>query len=78
MNAEETLAAKILFERYAEQNGVKVQAYQADKGRFAETTFMQAIKDAGQRITFCGINTHFQNGVAERRIKCLQDQARTC
>jgi hypothetical protein len=76
-NAEETLAAKISFERYAERHGVKVQAYQADNGRFAETTFMKAIKDAGQTITFCGVNAHFQNGVAERRIRSLQDQART-
>ncbi len=76
-NAEETLAAKISFKRYAERHGVKVQAYQADNGRFAETTFMQAIKDAGQTITFCKVNAHFQNGVAERRIRSLQDQART-
>jgi hypothetical protein len=76
-NAEETLAAKISFERYAERHGVKVQAYQADNGRFAETTFMQAIRDAGQTINFCGVNAHFQNGVAERRIRSLQNQART-
>jgi hypothetical protein len=76
-NAEETLAAKLSFERYAERYGHKVQAYQADNGRFAETTFMQAIKDAGQTITFCGVSAHFQNGVAKRRIRSLQDQART-
>jgi hypothetical protein len=76
-NAEETLAAKISFERYAERHGVRVQAYQADNGRFAETAFMQAIKDAGQTINFCGVNAHFQNGVAERRIRSLQDQTRT-
>jgi hypothetical protein len=70
-NAEETLVAKISFKRYAERHGVKVQAYQADNGRFEETTFMQAIKDAGQTITFCGVNAHFQNGVAERRIRRL-------
>jgi hypothetical protein len=75
--AEETLAAKISFERFAERHGVMVQAYQADNGRFAETTFMQAIKDAEQTITFCGVNAHFQNGVAERRIRSLQDQANT-
>ena len=51
-NAEEPLAAKILFERYVERHGVNVQAYQVDNGRFAETTSMQAIKDAGQTHTF--------------------------
>ncbi len=71
------MAAKISFERYAERHRIKVQAFQADNGRFAETTFMQAIKDAGQTITFCGVNAHFQNGVAKRRIRSLQDHART-
>jgi hypothetical protein len=76
-NTEETLAAKISFERYAERHRVRVQAYQVDNGRFAETIFMlQAFKDAGQTITFCGVNAHFQNGVAERRIRSLQGQAR--
>jgi hypothetical protein len=77
MNTEETLAAKISFERYAERHGVKVQEYQADSGRFTETIFMQASKDAGQTITFCGDNAHFQNGVAEGRIRNLEDQTRT-
>jgi hypothetical protein len=69
--------AKILFKRYAERHRVKVQAYQADNGRFTEKVFMQEIKDAGQTITFCGVSAHFQNGVAKRRIRSLQDQART-
>jgi hypothetical protein len=76
-NAEETLAAKISIKSYTERHGVKVQAYQADNGRFAETTFMQATKDAGQTITFCGVNANFQDGVDKRRIRSLQDQART-
>ncbi len=76
-NAEETLAAKISFERCAERHGVRVHAYQADNGRFAETTFMQS--DHGRRTDdhLCGVNAHFQNGVAERRIWSLQDQTRT-
>ncbi len=76
-NAEDALAATISFKRYAERHGVKVQAYQADNGRFAETTFVQALKNAGQTMTFCGVNAHFQNGVTKRRIRSLQDQART-
>ena len=30
-----------------------------------------------QTISFCGVNAHFQSGVAERRIRELQDGART-
>ncbi|KAI2514132.1 hypothetical protein MHU86_25 [Fragilaria crotonensis] len=76
-NADETLEAKLAFERYASKFNVKIKSYQADNGRFAENKFMAAIKEAGQTITFCGVNAHFQNAVAERRIRTLQDQART-
>ena len=76
-NADETLEAKLAFERYASKFQVQVKSYQADNGRFAENKFMAAIKEAGQTITFCGVNAHFQNAVAERRIRTLQDQART-
>lgn len=76
-NADETLEAKLAFERYASKFQVQVKSYQADNGRFAENKFMAAIKESGQTITFCGVNAHFQNAVAERRIRTLQDQART-
>ena len=40
------------------------------------TIFCQAVAQKGQTLSFCGVNTHFQNGVAERRIRELQDHAR--
>ena len=76
-NADETLEAKLAFERFATKFKVQVKSYQADNGRFAENKFMESIKESGQTITFCGVNAHFQNAVAERRIRTLQDQART-
>ncbi len=76
-NADETLEAKLAFERFASKVKVQVKSYQADNGRFAENKFMAAVKESGQTITFCGVNTRFQNAVAERRIRTLQDQART-
>jgi len=77
-NAEETVEAKIAFERFASKVNVTIKSYQADNGRFAENKFMEAVKEAGQTITFCGVNAHFKNAVAERRIsRTLQDQART-
>jgi hypothetical protein len=35
------------------------------------------VSDSGGTLTFCGINAHFQNGIAKRRIRELQEQART-
>jgi hypothetical protein len=76
-NAEETIKAKIAFERYAAKSNVQVKHYQADNGRFGENAYKAAVEREGQTISFCGVNAHFQNAVAERRIRHLQDQART-
>jgi hypothetical protein len=76
-NAEETLNAKKAFEAYARSHGVNVRHYLANNGRFAENAWLSHIKAAKQTITFCGVGAHFQNGVAEKRIRDLQESART-
>ncbi len=77
VGAKETINAKEAFERYCNSNGVMVRHYHADNGRFAETAFMAHVAARGQTISFCGVNAHFQNGKAERRIRTIQDIART-
>jgi hypothetical protein len=67
-DAKETIEAKVAFERYAAKSNVQVQHYHADNGRFAENDFKAAVEAQGQTISFCGVNAHFQNAVAERRI----------
>ena len=74
---KETLEAKKIFELFAKHLGVTVQAYHADNGRFAEELFIQDANQHGQIMSYCGVNAHFQNGLAERKIRSLQDQART-
>jgi hypothetical protein len=61
LSLEETLLAKIAFERHASKGGVIIHSYQADNGRFADSGFQQAIKEASQKITFCAVGTHHQN-----------------
>ena len=73
----ETVLAKQSFEQFAHDHGVKILHYHADNGRFADNGFIQACKDNNQGLTYCGVNAHFQNGVAEKRIRDLQEQART-
>ena len=77
ITSAETVLAKQSFERFAWDHGVKILHYHADNGRFADNGFIQACKDNNQGITYCGVNAHFQNGVAEKRIRDLQEQART-
>jgi Reverse transcriptase (RNA-dependent DNA polymerase) len=76
-NAKETIEAKLEFERYARSYGVQIKHYHADSGRFSDNAWRADIIDKGQHLTFCGASAHHQNGVAEKRIRDLQDLART-
>ena len=74
--AEETIEAKGAFERYAENRGVKVQAYHADNGIFKAKKWVEECRQRKQDLTFAGVNAHHQNGIAERRIRELQETTR--
>jgi hypothetical protein len=74
---EETLLAKKAFEAYAASFGVTVKHYHADNGRFAEALFLNHAQQLGQGVSLCGVNAHFQNGIAEKRIRDLTERART-
>jgi hypothetical protein len=73
----ETLLAKKAFEAHAASFGVKVLNYHADNGRFAEPLFLGHAETNGQTVSLCGVNAHFQNGIAEKRIRDLTARART-
>jgi hypothetical protein len=73
---QETVKAKQTFEIFAEQLGVQILHYNCNNGRFADNAFKQVCKSAGQHLTFCGTNAHFQNGIAEKAICNLQKSAR--
>jgi hypothetical protein len=67
-----TLEGKEVFEAYARSHGVAIRAYHADNGKWVDCCRL-----AKQGLTFAGINSHHENGIAKRRIKELQDLART-
>ena len=73
---EETVAAKRAFEQHASELGVTILHYHADNSRFCDNTFRAACEQGGQRLTFCGVNAHFQNGQAEKAIRDLSESAR--
>ena len=73
---ESTLESKNAYESLMKSYGHDVRRYHADNGRYAENTFKQDVKDKAQQITYCGVGSHHQNGIAERRIKSLGEDAR--
>eukprot|EP00980_Cylindrotheca_fusiformis_P002179 scaffold499_cov120-Cylindrotheca_fusiformis.AAC.2 len=75
-SADDTIEAKRRFEQFAAERGVSVKHYHADNGIFASRGFREEVAKCGQRLTFCGVGAHHQNGVAERRIQDLSDSAR--
>ena len=75
-SAEETIEAKRAFEQYAENRGVRVQAYHADNGIFQAKIWVEECQQRKQDLTFAGVNAHHQNGVVERRIRELQETTR--
>ncbi|KAG7339612.1 reverse transcriptase RNA-dependent DNA polymerase [Nitzschia inconspicua] len=75
--ADETLAAKHSFEAFARTHAIQIQHYHADNGRFAENLWTDDVRRQGQTMSYCGVSAHWQNGIAEKRIRDLQDLART-
>ena len=71
-----TIAAKCAFKTFAAKHDVKILHYHCDNGRFSDNAFKQACHDARQQLTFCGVNAHFQNGIAKRSICNLSGSAR--
>ena len=76
-SAEETVEAKAAFERYAQEQGVSIMHYHGDNGVFWSHLWSANCLQKGQGLTFAGVNAHHQNGKAERRIRELQQTART-
>jgi Reverse transcriptase (RNA-dependent DNA polymerase) len=76
-SAEETIEGKKAFEAYARRHGVRIQNYHADNGIFKAYQWLEACRKEQQGMTFAGVNAHHQNGIAERRIRELQELART-
>ena len=67
--------SKRAFERLAHPHGVTITHYHADNGIFKSNKWTTSCEDNQQGLTFAGVNSHHQNGVAERKIRTLQHQA---
>jgi hypothetical protein len=71
LSSEETMDAKRAFEHFAKQHVVRILHYHCNNGRFVDNAFKNSCSRKGQQLTFCGVNAHFQNGIAEKAIRNL-------
>ena len=75
-SSKDTIAVKNAFELHAMSMGVTISHYHCDNGRFQDNAFLNSCRDNHQRISFCGVNAHNQNSIAERAIRDITEQAR--
>ncbi len=71
LQVDDSSIPKQAFKKYAAEHRVRIQHYHGDTGHFANNAFKQACENSGQQLTFCGVNAHFQNGIAEQAIRDL-------
>ena len=75
ITSEETVMVKKTLEHFAESHGVHIQHCHGDNGCFVDNAFKNDCKQNKWQITYCGVNSHFQNGISERAIRDIQEQA---
>jgi hypothetical protein len=76
LTSEETMEAKQAFEHFAKQHGVRILHHHCGNGRFSDNALKNSCSAKGQQLTFCEVNAHFQNGIAEKAIRDFQESAR--
>ena len=73
----DTLRGKHAFEDHAEQMGVNILGYRADNHIFNSKSYQADCEQQNQKMNYCGVGAHHQNGVAERTIQTITSWART-
>ena len=69
--------AKTSLKHFSRINGVDIKSYRADNHIYNSNLFRQSYTATGQGLTFSGVNAHYQNGVAKRKISYITNLART-
>jgi transposase InsO family protein len=62
--ASELLKSKKEFESWAQKYNVNIKSIRADNGVYADQSFQEACCKKQQKLSFCGVGAHWQNGIA--------------
>ena len=60
-----TLISKAAMEKIIAQDGRTIIYYHANYGRLYDNGFVNAINEKDQKLTFCVLGAHHQNGIIE-------------
>ena len=71
LSLTKTLLAKLAMEKFMAQSGRTVNHYHAENGRFSDNGFIDAVNGKYQKLTFCGVGAHHQNGIIENKNRIL-------
>lgn len=79
-SSSETIHAKQNFEKFTFDHNIIIEYYLAGNGVMKAKAFINHLRGQNQRVKFCGVNAHHQNGVSERGVKtrCLILHASVC
>jgi hypothetical protein len=72
----ETLLAKLAFEKLCSKADCSLKHYQADNGQFSDNEFLTACNNLNQTIDLCRVGAQHQNGIVKNRNKQLTQTAR--
>ena len=75
-SASESIRAKQTFEKFALDHGILIHNYLGDNGIFKSKEFVKHLYEHNQKVSYCGVNAHHKNGIAERNIRTVSDCAR--
>ena len=76
-SGSETIHVVQEFEKLTFDHGVGVDQYKADNGVFKAWQFVAHVRERNQRVSYCGVNAHHQNAIAERSICIVSEMARS-
>jgi len=76
-HAAELVKSKGEFESFAARYNIKIKSIRADNGVYSASTFKISCDVQHQKLSFCGVGSHWQNGKAERTIGVIETKART-
>ena len=72
LSLTKTFLAKSAMEKVMAQAGRTVKKYHTDNGLFSDNVSIDAVNGKDQKITFCGVGAHHQNGIIENKNKILK------